>query len=147
MNAQRLRRIEWLMWSGLLVVVAGIVLAFLLAHLKLRMLLGKPLPVYGQVADFTLTNQNGRVVTLADLRGKVWVADIIFTRCPGPCLKMTRQMSELQAALPANAPVELVSLTADPAYDTPEVLKRYGERFGATPDRWQLLTGKKTDLY
>src|SRR2546430_1045329 len=104
--------LPWLMWSGLLVVVAGIVLAFLLAHLKLRMLLGKPLPIYGQVADFTLTNQNGRVVTLADLRGKVWVADIIFTRCPGPCLKMTRQMKEL--ALPPSSQARLVTLTTDP---------------------------------
>ena len=105
------------------------------------------LPVYAAVPDFSLTNQFGRVISLSDLRGKVWVADIIFTRCPGPCPKMTRQMSELQAALPAEAPVKLVSLTADPAFDTPEVLKRYGEKFGATPDRWQFLTGKKSDLY
>jgi|SRR2546422_593422 len=144
MNAQRLRRIEWLMWSGLLVVVAGIVLAFLLAHLKLRMLLGKPLPVYGQVADFTLTNQNGRVVTLADLRGKVWVADIIFTRCPGPCLKMTRQMKEL--ALPPSSQARLVTLTTDPDYDTPQILKAYAERGGADTSRWMFLTGSKTEI-
>jgi protein SCO1/2 len=60
---------------------------------------------------------------------------------------MTRQMSELQAALPATEPVKLVSLTVDPEFDTPEVLKRYAERFGASADRWYFLTGKKLDLY
>src|SRR6185437_13521971 len=106
-----------------------------------------PLPVLATVSDFALTNQFGRSVTLEDLRGKVWIADIIFTRCPGPCAKMTKQMSELQAALPSNEPVQLVSLTADPEFDTPEVLKKYGERFGALPQRWQFLTGKKLDVY
>jgi protein SCO1/2 len=106
-----------------------------------------PLPVYATVADFSLTNQFGRLISLSDLQGKVWVADIIFTRCPGPCWQMTKRMSDLQATLPANAPVQLVSLTADPAFDTPEVLKRYGERFGAAGDRWYFLTGKKPDVY
>jgi len=75
------------------------------------------------------------------------VADIIFTRCPGPCASMTRAMSELQSALPPTQPVKLLSLTADPEFDTPEVLRKYGEKFGATPERWQFLTGKKLDVY
>jgi protein SCO1/2 len=106
----------------------------------------KALPVYGQIADFTLTNQNGSPVSLADLRGHVWIADIIFTRCPGPCLLMTRQMAELQQALPASSQAKLVSLTTDANFDTPPVLKTYAERFGADSSRWTFLTGTKRGI-
>lgn len=131
---------------------AGLVLALPLVLLALSFLAlrfqrpSKPLPVYLQVADFTLTNQFGRPVTLKDLRGHPWVADIIFTRCPGPCLKMTRQMKELQEALPASNAARLVTLTTDPGFDTPSVLERYGERFNADSNRWTFLTGTKAQL-
>ena len=140
------RRIQWFAWGGLALVIATILLAFLAAQLKLRTLGSQLLPVYGQVADFTLTNQNGRAVSLADLRGHPWVADIIFTRCPGPCIKMTRQMKELQEALPSASQARLVSLTSDPPYDTPPVLKAWADRFGADPNRWLFLTGAKAEI-
>src|SRR6266496_146692 len=114
------RSIEWIVWGGLILVMSAIVAAFTASKLR-----RPPLPVYGSVPDFALTNQFGRVVSLSDLRGKVWIADIIFTRCPGPCAKMTREMSELQSAIQAGAAVQFVSLTADPKFDTPEVLKQY----------------------
>jgi protein SCO1/2 len=135
------RHTNRLIWLGLGITAALLVLAFLLATLKMGEALGRPLPVYGQVASFTLTNQDGRPISLSDLRGKVWVADIIFTRCPGPCLKMTRQMAELQAALPAKSHAKLVTLTTDPTFDTAAVLKIYAQRFGADFDRWIFLTG------
>jgi len=118
-------------------------LAFLLAQLKSGGASGLPLPVYAQIADFSLTNQNGRAVSLADLRGQVWVADIIFTRCPGPCLGMTKQMRALQDALPSDSQAKLVTLTTDADFDTAPVLKTYAERFGADPRRWMFLTGTK----
>jgi protein SCO1/2 len=133
-------------WGALFVTFAVILLAVLLAELKLSMASGKPLPVLGTVADFTLTNQNGQAVSLATLRGRVWVADVIFTRCPGPCLKMSRQMKELQQALPANSQARLVTLTTDPAFDTPNVLKAYANRFDADTGRWMFLTGPKSEL-
>jgi len=139
------RSIEWIVWGGLALVIVAIFAAYVASRL-----VGKrqpPLPVMGSVSDFTLTNQLGRVVTLADLHGQVWVADIIFTRCPGACPKMTREMSQLQSALPPNQPVKFLSLTADPEYDTPEVLSEYAKKFGAAPERWQFLTGKKLDVY
>jgi cytochrome oxidase Cu insertion factor (SCO1/SenC/PrrC family) len=137
------RRIEWLVWSGLALVGLTLVGAFLLARHGLLGSRGKPLPVIDRIADFTLTNQNGQAVSLADLRGQVWVADIIFTRCAGPCPEMTRQMKELQNALPPDSPVKLVTLTTDPDFDTPPVLKLYAERFGADLHRWMFLTGTK----
>jgi protein SCO1/2 len=74
------------------------------------------------------------------------VADIIFTRCPGPCATMTRRMRELQDALPVDERIRLVSLTTDPDYDSPAMLAAYARRFGADPERWQFLTGTKEQL-
>lgn len=95
--------------------------ALLSAALQAQSAARTRLPVYGSVADFTLTNQDGAPVSLADLRGHVWVANVIFTRCPGPCLKMTRQMKELQQALAQDSQARLVSLTTDPDFDKPAV--------------------------
>jgi len=131
-------------WIGIVLVVLTLVVV--LAGVKLLQAPARPLPVLGQIADFALTNQDGTVVTLADLRGQVWIADIIFTRCPGPCLKMTRQMKELQDALPPDGQIKLVTLTTDPDFDTPAVLKSYAQRFGANPARWTFLTGTKAQI-
>jgi cytochrome oxidase Cu insertion factor (SCO1/SenC/PrrC family) len=140
------RKSRWLIWSGLLLTLATLLLALLLAQLRLRMAVGKPLPIIGLVADFALTNQAGSAVSLADFRGRVWVADIIFTRCTGPCLKMSRQMKELQQTLPAAAQAKLVTLTTDPTYDTPAILKTYAGRFDANTDRWMFLTGPRSEI-
>ena len=131
---------------GLALVVLTLLLAFLLVQLKSRSAPSQLLPVYGQIADFSLTNQNGRALSLADLRGQVWVADIIFTRCPGPCLKMTKQMKVLQDGLPPDSQAKLVTLTTDADFDTPPVLKAYAERFAADPQRWMFLTGTKRGI-
>ncbi len=101
------------------------------------------LPVIGELADFSMTSQSGRIVRRADLLGQVWVADVIFTRCPGPCARMTTRMADLQASIPPQWPVKLVSLTTDPEYDTPEVLSRYATAFKADPARWSFLHAPK----
>lgn len=137
------RTTGWPVMIGLTLAAATVLLALLLMQLKSRLSKDQALPVIGPIADFTLTNQNGHAVSLADLRGRVWVADIIFTRCPGPCLKMTRQMKELQDALPPDSRAQLVSLTTDADFDTPTVLKAYAERFRADTNRWMFLTGPK----
>lgn len=136
----------WRVFIGLTLAGLTIAMAFALANLKSRFSNAPSLPVIGPIADFSLTNQDGRAVSLADLRGQVWVADIIFTRCPGPCLKMTKQMKALQDALPPGSPTKLVTLTTDADFDTPLVLKTYAERFQADPQRWTFLTGTKKDI-
>lgn len=143
-SQERLTRTIWL-GVGLVIILIG--LTFVTSRIRHRA--GRafaPLPVIGPVADFTLTNQAGRATTLADLRGRVWLADIIFTRCPGPCARMTRQMRSVQDALPADSQARLVSLTTDPDFDSPKVLGEYAERFGADPNRWTFLTGTKKEL-
>ena len=139
------QKLPWTIGIGLLLLFFTLALVFLVAQLKARTVQKRAvLPVIGDVAEFTLTNQNGKAVSLADLRGNVWVADIIFTRCPGPCLRMTHQMQELDAALPPTT--RLVSLTTDPNHDTPEVLKAHARLFDAKSERWMFLTGTKTTI-
>ncbi len=89
---------------------------------------------------FALTDQNGKAVTSDDLRGKVYVADFIFTNCAGPCPMMTAKMAELQAAI-RHPDVRLVSFTVDAERDTPAVLKEYAQRYNADDNRWLFLTG------
>lgn len=139
------RNAERLIWVGLLLTILLLLLAAMLAALKIkraRVIAAAQFPIISQVADFTLTNQAGGAVTLADLRGRVWVADIIFTRCAGPCPRMTRQMRDLQKALPQDSAARLVTLTTDPKFDTPEVLAAYARKFEADTNRWTFLTGK-----
>jgi len=131
---------------GVLLLILALALAFLLAKAQSRLAHAESLPVYTQVADFSLTNENGAAVSLADLRGRVWIADIIFTTCPGPCLRMTRQMKELQDALQPADKTKLVSLTTNPDYDTPTILKTYGVHNGADTNRWMFLTGTKKQI-
>ncbi len=140
------RRAQWLIWLGLGLTLILLAMAFVLMQLQSAPGAKGGLPIYGVVADFALTNQSGKAVGLADLKGKVWIADIIFTRCAGPCPTMTRNMKVLQDRLAAPENVKLVTLTTDPEFDTPAVLARYAERFGAQPDRWLFLTGAKRQI-
>ncbi len=101
-----------------------------------------PLPVVGQVPDFSLTERNNETVTRDDLRGFVWVADFIFTSCAGPCPELTLRMRSLQESLRGEyTNVKLVTFTLDASYDTPKVLRRYAERNHADRDLWWFLTG------
>lgn len=142
------RSAERVVWVGVLLTIVLLLLAALLAAAKLKQARTSavPLPVIAQVGDFVLTNQSGKTVTLADLKGHVWVADIIFTRCAGPCPRMTRLMQQLQAALPADSNARLVSLTTDPKFDTPPVLEAYAQKFGARTDNWLFLTGTPQEI-
>jgi protein SCO1 len=142
-TTQKLSRTIWV-GVGLLIVILAT--AFVLSRLQGQRRPALTLPVIGPVADFMLTNQMGQRITLADLRGQPWVADVIFTRCGGPCPRMTKQMESLQTALPANSRAKLVTLTTDPEFDTPEVLHKYATRFNAKADRWKFLTGSKKEI-
>ena len=135
------------LWVGVLLFLVLFVLAFLLWGLQTaREFKQAPPPVLGAVADFALTNQDGQAVSLAALTNHVWVADIIFTRCAGPCPRMTGQMRSLQDLLPKDSAAKLVTLTTDPDFDSPAVLKKYGAHFGADFSRWTFLTGTKAQI-
>lgn len=107
---------------------------------------GKPLPVLGQIPAFQLTAQDNQAFDSRTLAGKVWVADFIFTTCPGPCPMMSSRMRQIQTATAALPDVRLVSFTVDPAHDTPPVLAEYSKHFLAQPGRWYFLTGDQARL-
>jgi protein SCO1/2 len=135
---------ERVVWGVLALIVIGITVAFIRERWSGPA--ARPLPVLFPVSPFRLTNQLGQPVATDDLRGQVWVADIIFTACPGPCPRMTALMAELQAGADRAWPVRFISLTTDPERDTPSVLGRYGARYGADPSRWYFLTGTKPQI-
>ncbi len=94
------------------------------------------------VPAFELTDQRGQPFGLDDLKGKIWVANFVFTRCAGPCPLLSSRMAELNQKIGrAGKGVELVTFTIDPAFDTPDVLAAYSKKLGAGPDRWKFLTG------
>jgi protein SCO1/2 len=103
-------------------------------------------PVLGTLSPFTLTSQSGAPFGAEDLRGKAWVANFIFTRCPTVCPPFTRKMAALQDRTRPLQGVHLVSFSVDPGYDTPEVLTEYARTHGADPARWTFLTGEEADL-
>jgi protein SCO1 len=137
------RHVGWLVWGGLALVMVVVGATFVRSELAAPDI---PLPVIGQLPDFHLTNQDNAVASLADLRGKVWVADIIFTRCPGPCRTITWEFEAMEPSLPGGEAVRLVTLTSDPEYDTPNVMKKFASQFNADSGRWWFLTGDKKEI-
>jgi len=130
-----------LLWAFLILALVAVAAAALVQWMRRP----EPLPVYGKLPAFSLVNRDGRTIRLEDLAGAPWVADFIFTRCPASCPMMSSRMARLDRNLPRDLDVLLVSISVDPAYDTPEVLERYAKKFEA-PDRWLFLTGEREDV-
>jgi protein SCO1/2 len=105
---------------------------------------GQPVP------DFTLIDQKRRKVSLSQLRGKVVVANFIYTTCalPNFCLRLANNLAVLQKRFAKELGRDLVLLTVsfDPVHDTPEVLAKYASQWDANPDTWRFLTGPPADV-
>ena len=101
-----------------------------------------PLPVLGTLPDFRLTDQDGQPFGGAELRGRVWVAGFIFTRCPTICPAITAKMARIQhRARGIEQDFRLVSFSVDPGYDTPARLTEFSRHYKASPRMWKFLTG------
>ena len=133
-----------LLWVLLGVVIVGIAGINLWAMFDRRP--GTSGDEHQPLPDFTLTNQQGQPFGSADLGGKIWVADFIFTHCLTICPTMTLEMARLQSDF-VEQPVYFVSFSVDAERDTPEVLSRYAAQYGADERRWQFLTGEKERIY
>ncbi len=106
-------------------------------------------PVLSELPPFTLTDASGEPFGTSALRGKVWVADFIFTRCDSLCAAMTAVMRNLLSEVsldPVPVDLRLVSFSVDPDYDTPEVLAKYAADHGAVDSRWLFLTGSRAEI-
>ena len=136
------------LWKATLLAIPIVTLALLLwlRHLEVDALRQRSVSAYGSVPEFQLINQHGKNFGSADLRGKIWIADFIYTTCPGPCPMISSRMSELQKPL-EKTDVHLVSFSVDPARDTPQILRGYAERLQAEPGRWDFLTGPQSTIY
>lgn len=104
------------------------------------------LQLYGSVPDFSLTERNGEAIGLAHLRGKVWVADFMYTTCTDTCPLQTAALARLQEQFASAPDFHLVSFTVDPERDTPEVLALYADKYRADAGRWYFLTGQRDRL-
>jgi len=137
-----------LVWKATLILVPIVTLGVLLwlRNIEVMALRERNISAYGRVPGFQLTNQNGQPFGSAQLAGKIWIADFIYTTCPGPCPMISSRMSELQKPL-EKTDVHLVSFSVDPDKDTPEVLRGYAAKLQAEPGRWDFLTGAKSAVF
>lgn len=137
-----------LAWNVTLVLIPIATAAILLwlRHAQVQHLAARAITEYGSVPEFQLVNESGQPFGSADLRGKIWIADFIYSTCPGPCPMISTRMSELQKPL-AKTDVQLVSFSVDPEKDTPEVLRSYADHLEADHARWHFLTGPKNAVY
>ena len=100
-----------------------------------------------KIANFSFTNQNGKIITQKEYENTIYVADFFFTTCPTICPKMTNNMVWLQNQLKKYPNIKLLSFSVTPDIDTPEVLKKYAQEKGVDDTRWNLVTGDKKAIY
>jgi protein SCO1/2 len=99
------------------------------------------LPVYDSVPAFQMTDSRGETFDSSALRGKVWVADFIYTNCPAECPLMSAKMHRVEKQLRGQDNVRFVSFSVDPMHDTPAALSAFAKRYGAPTKQWVFLTG------
>ena len=106
-------------------------------------------PVLGQISNFELLNQNGTMVNWeSSFKGSILITNFVFTTCPDVCPLLTQQMSKIQdRIIGSGSSVKLLSISVDPDTDKPQVLKKYGEKFGARFNVWTFLTGDLNSVY
>ena len=102
---------------------------------------------FHKIASFTLTNQNGKIVTEQDYDNKIYVADFFFTTCPTICPKMTENMGQLQNEFLEDSQIKFISFSVTPQIDSVQQLKKYAIEKGVNDSKWNLVTGNKKKIY
>jgi len=100
-----------------------------------------------KVADFLFLNQDSLFMSNQDFKGKVFVAEFFFTRCPSICIEMNKNMKILDELYGDRDDFGIASFTIDPENDTPTTLKKYSELIEVKSKNWHFLTGDKKDIY
>jgi protein SCO1 len=108
---------------------------------------GSPDSVYKTVGNFAFPSQTGDTITLDSLRGKIWVADVFFSTCPGICPKLSAAMRKVQDRFKSDNDIRFVSITVDPENDSIPVLREYADRYDAIDHKWYFLTGPRDEIY
>jgi len=99
------------------------------------------------IADFSLINQNGNLITNNNYKDKIYVADFFFTRCQTICIAMAYNMSELQEYYKNDDDIMFLSHSVTPVIDSVSVLKEYADRKGVIDGKWNVTTGSKKHIY
>lgn len=99
------------------------------------------------ILSFSFTNQNGETITEKTTEGKIYVADFFFTRCPGICPKLTKNLAMIQDSVKDDMDVLLLSHSVTPESDSVSVLQRYAKEHNIIPGKWHLLTGDRDSIY
>jgi len=148
-------------------IVFGVISTIIMCIIYNTLNVDKPLPVYApskvdpvlvdstiqhkkkyhKIANFSLTNQNGKTITQDDYKDKIYVADFFFTTCRTICPIMTTNMAEIQEAILDDDDVMLLSHSVTPEIDSVAQLKRYAIKKGVNDKKWNLVTGDKKDIY
>lgn len=154
---------KYRLFFGVFIVLSAIILTLFYSALKPK----KTLPIYNPadvnpelvdstvqyiskyhtIADFSFTNQNGKIITQKDYEGKIYVADFFFTTCGSICPKMTTNLSDIQKEFANNPKVKLLSFTVFPETDSVPVLKAYAKKNQVNDAKWNLVTGDKKEIY
>lgn len=92
---------------------------------------------------WSLIDHDGKAYGSDNLKGKVWIADFFFTRCPSVCPELTRKMDEVRKRFPQNEEISFISFSVDPGFDTPEVLRNHRSKLGIQDPRWRFITGSE----
>lgn len=103
--------------------------------------------LYHKIPDFKFLNQDSLWISQKDMAGKIYVADFFFTTCPTICPKMKTQLLRIYDKFAEDDRVRILSHTIDPEYDGARVLNEYAKKLNITSPRWNLVTGKKADIY
>jgi len=129
----------------------GLFAALVLAVPSAALLWPPPPPPdrFGQLPAFEHIDQDSQPFSRDTMAGTVWVTDFIFTRCPDVCPTLSARLATLQPRIEAHSgqqPIKLLSISVDPAHDTPAILAEYGARFDAAPT-WRFVTGDEASVY
>lgn len=137
-----------LAWKATLILIPLLTAAglFFLRQAQVKRLSSHELPKIGIVPAFQLIDHNGESYGSHQLLGRIWIADFIYSTCPGPCPMISTRMAELQKPL-RDTNVTLISFTVDPEHDTPAVLRGYAAKLKAEAGRWHFLTGDRKSIY
>ncbi len=100
-----------------------------------------------KVQDFLFLNQDSLLIGNEDFKGKVYVAEFFFTKCPSICIEMNQNMKILDELYGNRDDFGIASFTIDPENDTPTTLKKYSELIDVKSKNWHFLTGDKKDIY
>jgi protein SCO1/2 len=99
------------------------------------------------ISDFSFINQDSQLIHLQNYSGKIWIVDYFFTTCEGICPIMKTNMHKILDSFKNDDEVMFLSHTVQPEYDSVSILKKFSSQYGDIKNKWNFVTGDKSDLY